>query len=395
METGEPLVGIESMRVLPDGTMLWYSSTKVAMRERNGKIIGLMGISRNITEVKRAENLLRESNTKLKVALDKADALALRADAANRAKSEFLANMSHEIRTPMNGVIGMAELLKTTRLTPEQTYYTDAIRSSGETLITLINDILDFSKIEAGQIALEVRDFHLTAMLDGIEEIMSCSARAKGIALSHTLEPGIPNLLRGDPGRLRQILLNLIGNAIKFTPHGSVKLDIRRVFEDTSAVTLQFKITDTGIGIPKDKLKHIFTKFYQVDTSTTRQFAGTGLGLAICEQLVGFLGGEIGVESTAGKGSVFHFTAVFKKQSGAVEETVGVAPSAIREPLRQLRVLVAEDHTTNQAIAVRILEKLGHVAVGVGDGEEAIAELRRMPYDASAHGLPDAGDGRL
>lgn len=232
-------------------------------------------------------------------------------------------------------------------------------------------------------------------MLDGIEEIMSCSARAKGIALSHTLEPGIPNLLRGDPGRLRQILLNLIGNAIKFTPHGSVKLDIRRVFEDTSAVTLQFKITDTGIGIPKDKLKHIFTKFYQVDTSTTRQFAGTGLGLAICEQLVGLLGGEIGVESTAGKGSVFHFTAVFKKQSGAVEETVGVAPSAIREPLRQLRVLVAEDHTTNQAIAVRILEKLGHVAVGVGDGEEAIAELRRMPYDASAHGLPDAGDGRL
>ena len=213
-------------------------------------------------------------------------------------------------------------------------------------------------------------------MLDGIEEIMSCSARAKGIALSHTLEPGIPNLLRGDPGRLRQILLNLIGNAIKFTPHGSVKLDIRRVFEDTSAVTLQFKITDTGIGIPKDKLKHIFTKFYQVDTSTTRQFAGTGLGLAICEQLVGLLGGEIGVESTAGKGSVFHFTAVFKKQSGAMEETVGVAPSAIREPLRQLRVLVAEDHTTNQAIAVRILEKLGHVAVGVGDGEEAIAELR-------------------
>jgi PAS domain S-box-containing protein len=381
-QTGNPVLGLEECRTTPGGGIRWSSTTKVALRDAQGNIIGLVGITRNITEIKQAEESLRETNSLLADALDKAAELALRANAASRAKSDFLANMSHEIRTPMNGVIGMTELLKTTSLTPEQAEYTDAIRSSGEILLTLINDILDFSKIEAGQLVLEVLDFNLATTLEETEEVMSYGARAKGLDLSCTVEPGIPNLLRGDPGRLRQILFNLIGNAIKFTRSGSVKVGVRRVFEDSTSVTLRFDIADTGIGIPQDKLGHIFSKFSQADASTTRQYGGTGLGLAICQQLVGMLKGEIGVESELGKGSVFHFTAVFEKQPESAEVRSVPVPEGIRPPRRHLRVLVAEDNTTNRVIAVKILEKLGHVAVAVVDGQEAVEALRRMPYDA-------------
>jgi two-component system sensor histidine kinase/response regulator len=256
-----------------------------------------------------AINMTAEEIQRQRRALD--DALA-RAEAASRAKSEFLANMSHEIRTPMQGVVGMASLLLATKLTPEQRDYAETVIKSSEALLNIIDDILDFSKIEAGKLALGVVDFSLRATIDGVVETLAVKARAKGLDFNCTVRREVPDRLRGDPWRLRQILVNLIGNAIKFTDRGSVEVDVSLDHDRGDLVTLRFAVKDTGIGVSEQSRGELFESFTQLDSSTTRRFGGTGLGLAIAKRLTEMMGGQIGLESREGHGANFWFTAVLE-----------------------------------------------------------------------------------
>ncbi len=275
----------------------------------------------DITDRKRSEEVLRERNEALEASTARANEMAAVAKRANAAKSEFLANMSHELRTPMNGVIGMTGLLLDTELTEEQREYAEIVRSSGDALLGLINDILDFSQIEARKLKLEVLDFDLQSLLDDFASTLTLRTNEKGLELLCAADPDVPTLLSGDTGRLRQILTNLTGNAVKFTDRGEVALrvsrarDNRRAREDSCL--LRFSVRDTGIGIPADKIGILFQQFTQVDASTTRKFGGAGLGLAISRQLAEMLGGEIGVVSVEGQGSEFWFTARFDLQAEA------------------------------------------------------------------------------
>ena len=357
MRTKQPLFDREEECINEKGDKIFLLTTKVPLLDDRGEVTGIVGVGRNITGRRKAEQEMQRAREA--------------AEAASRAKSEFLANMSHEIRTPLNGVIGMTDLALDTDLTAEQREYLETVKMSSDSLLTVINDILDFSKIEAGKIDLEAADFNLRDCLETTLKTLALRADEKGLELLCEIAPDVPEVVEGDSSRLRQVLANLVGNAIKFTHKGEVALSVQLASKDGDDRLLRFTVSDTGIGIPAEKQKLIFDPFTQADTSTTRKYGGTGLGLTISSRLVNMMGGKIWVESEIGRGTQFHFTVQFKRVGGTTQMETTAPP----ELLHGIKVLVADDNATNRRILEGMLKRWDMQAKSVESGDEALAEL--------------------
>jgi signal transduction histidine kinase/ActR/RegA family two-component response regulator len=351
----------------------------------------LKRIQRERTARQAAERLLEEkslalynANLSLQAAAEQAERLIVQrttelsqalqtAKRASSAKSDFLANMSHEIRTPMNGIIGMTDLALDAATLEEAREHMAIVQRSAVSLLDIINDILDFSKIEAGKLNIEQIPFDLRQTVDDCLQVLMPRAHEKDLSMSCDCSTDVPTFVVGDPTRLRQVLINLIGNAIKFTKHGAIRIDVQVVDQHDAGIALRFAVSDSGIGIPADKLDTIFEAFSQADASTTRHYGGTGLGLTITQRLVGLMGGSLAVHSQCGQGSEFHFT--LPCRVAELPASAASQPRARQPAARALSVLLVEDHPINQILAIRLLEKWGHHVTVADNGEQALAAL--------------------